>query len=211
MRYRSREEYIKHIQDAVAAEAQRQTKEILTKSITDFLPIVKLRIREIFNKAVTEFYNDYTPRRYDRRGDTSSKTGGLYDLLVVKIDGSGLKLSGEFDESAILFRNARLASGVGAENGLYDQVFRHGWHGGSPRGLLHPNPSDTNDGATPYWRYPHPSYRRWSDHPADVALESPLARFKELLNEYETGDAAEDYRRCYARHYHPIDLSRLHF
>lgn len=208
MRFHSRQEQIMYITRQVSAEAEKQNREILIKTLNDFMPIVKRRIQDLFNQTVTEFYDSYTPRGihpYERRRS-------LYNLIDISIHGSGenMSLEGDFDEGKILFRNARETSGDGAENGLYDQVFRHGWHGGAPRGDGHPSPSDDNDNATPYWRKTYPAYRHWHTQAA-VASIPPLDRFYELLHEYENSDANKDYLECYRRNYHPIDLSMVNF
>lgn len=73
-----------------------------------------------FNEIVGDFYDDYHPDFYSRRGS-------MYLILDLKYDAlNGVTF--EFDPSMMTFR-----SGYGGENGLYDLTFRRGWHGGAKK------------------------------------------------------------------------------
>lgn len=123
------------------------------KSIQDLILKVEEKVTDIFNTAVTDFYNDYTPKRYKREGSTVNFNGGMYELLRIDKSLSKLTLKIDFDETQLSYRN-----GYNGENGLYDLVFRDGhgygsspgkgraWHGGSWRelddgreGMMYPN------------------------------------------------------------------------
>ena len=88
------------------------------------------------------------------------------------------------------FRN-----GYAGEDGLYDQVFRKGWHGGAASGdytfrgysfnksgwvVTHTPHPDTG---TPYWRTPIPYYSQWG-RKAEISDPSPLQDIKNKVAEY---------------------------
>lgn len=91
----------------------------------------KDHLRRVFNKSVTEFYSKYKPKGYNRRGDTSSETGGLYDLFELSgLDSDGVIMDFQDDYSE-LYNQARMHSGRKGYDGLYQLVFVEGYHGGS--------------------------------------------------------------------------------
>lgn len=85
------------------------------------------KFKSIFNDAVTDFYNAYTPSLYQRRGDTSSKTGGLYDVLRIRTDSEGTVVADNYID---LF-DPDLMHKDRKGNDLFNKVFMEGWHGGA--------------------------------------------------------------------------------
>lgn len=152
----------------------------------DFLNIANEKLHDLYKAAVDNFYLDYKPTFYKRAGDTASKTGGLYDLLIINNSDDGFDY--DFDSSSIPDRS-------GDTDTLFVQVFQLGWHGGADRGAKHPQPG------VPYWRKPPAKpgikypYRNWG-RPADIANEAPYAAFIRLKEEYENGEALNDYISC---------------
>lgn len=128
-------------------------------------------LKEAFNDIINNFYNDYSPLPNEYVRNFS-----LYNLLQIKISDDGLSLKYDFDPS--LMTSFRAAKEIGAENGLYHQTFRKGWHGGADRGPGHPSPG------TPYWRGGY-RYSLWL-RPAKVMKVPPLEQFKRWKEEYET-------------------------
>lgn len=166
------------IQEAVAI-VQKETWD-------DFIHIVEERIKEMFNDVIQEFYNDYSPETYDRNES-------LYDLLQTDTTDSSLMVW--FDPSKMTpFR-----SGYDGEDGLYDQVFRHGWHGGAASGEGHPSPG------TPYWRTPVPYYNRWGREAA-IASVSPLDNMMQRVRDYEERGIRNDFIQTWSLHAKDITI-----
>ena len=135
---RAIDEYIEKNRRWEAAVLSRTTKiisrhkEPLIQAISNFQREV---VEDVFYDAVTNFYDEYDPKRYIRKGNVSSKTGGLYDLLDIKTDNNGFVMltSGNAlgNPNELLNIDALKGHRLGAET-LYEQVFVKGWHGGAP-------------------------------------------------------------------------------
>lgn len=210
--------------DALAS-FQENTEKRIERAVHRVMPVVKrefaelfkLRVKQIFDESIYDFYSEYSPRYYHRNES-------LYNLLEMESDEN--MISAWFEPSKMTpFR-----SGYNGEDGLYDQVFRKGWHGGAGSGDYttmrrthtkamtavgnggtsrrnvaftkqavyyepHPNPG------TPYWRTPVDVYARWGS-PATISSEPPLAKFNRKLLEYETAadGAVADYQYVWEKH-----------
>jgi hypothetical protein len=146
-------------------------------------------IKYLMDKAVQEFYDDYTElRAYKRK----------YDLFnAYKVSVKGLNLS--IQTGAKFMKKRHKAS----NDYIYNMAFVSGWHGGAPYindvedsvwGVPHPNPAKYIGGDTPieggdlYWRTPMKPkdirYSQWYSTPAPQASIAPLDRIKELLEDY---------------------------
>lgn len=167
-------QYMKRLTAKAKAEVMKATE----KTYAEYFMYVEKRVREIFNDAIQQFYADYSPALYDR-------SYSLYRLIQTKIESNGRGLSIWFEPSEM----TSMRSGYNGEDGLYDQVFRKGWHGGadkiSPdkaeRSGAHPQPG------TPYWRTPHPLYTAWG-RKAEEAETSPLDNMRNMLEKYEKSE-----------------------
>ena len=112
----------------------------------------------------------------------------MYNLLKIEDGPDGIKW--HYDPSVMAFRNdGRGPGGRGynGEDGLYDQVFRKGWHGGAADGPRHPDPG------TPYYRYYPSHYRMWSG-PAETT-EPPLDAFNRRMDEFDAREAVDMWRK----------------
>lgn len=160
------EQYIKKI--------EKKLIPVYEKAGKNFFKTVKNKLENMYESTIDEFYRDYTPDFYERRGS-------LYNLLDIMV--SDDELSWSFDPSKISYRNNR----QGAEDGLYDLVFRQGYHGGSKsdKNGTHPNLG------VPYWRTPYPKFSQWGKQ-ATKAETSPLERFKEKISIYENNGEYQD-------------------
>ena len=78
-------------------------------------------------------------------------------------------------------------NGYGGEDGLYNTVFRGGYHGGAASGQGHPK------NGVPMWRYPYPIYVTWGKEAAQSV--SPLSEFLRLDDEETEADASNALRR----------------
>ena len=152
-----------------------------TKSATK---LINAKTRGAFETAVKEFYADpkfsVTNGGYDR-------SFSMYDMLVLeerKVDDMIQPWYGFDDSKMSSFDTGRDRTGHRTnmeENGLFDQVFVKGWHGGADRidsGKVkypfqaHPSPG------TPYYRTPIGYYRYWGKRAA-ILNPSPYDRFIE--------------------------------
>lgn len=188
----SAEAYMNGLIESIKAAYTKAAHDALDLSWEEYFISQENKLREIFNEAVTNFYMDYTPKHDRRNGDPGSKAGGLYEILESQADSEGFsaefspqKMSGWQEGKS----RANIHGFYHSEEGLYDQVFRRGWHGGaskiskgkiskSARGYgPHPRPG------TPYWGTK--SSGRWSwGEPAEIAKTSPLDEINEKWDDY---------------------------
>lgn len=175
--------YIKKLQE----KAKEAVKEAQEKSFSEYFDVAEKKIRTIYKDTITDFYNSYPNPFYDRRGS-------LYDLIQTKKATDYLSIW--FEPSLISYRN-----GYAGENGLYDQVFRQGWHGGADvkhRGrMLVPwsYPTLEYNGGTSPWE---PEI--WNSESilsgwklAEKAPISPLQDFKNRIDQYQKTEYQKDY------------------
>ncbi len=114
----------------------------------------KEKVKEVFNKAISEFYGAYPDPKYERRGNTDSETGGLYALYSLSGEDPYGAVMDFADDFSNIYDEANMHSGRKGYSGLFQLVFVEGYHGGS-RSIKggkakvwgeHPNPG------VPYWR-----------------------------------------------------------
>lgn len=176
---------LKRWEDAAIAKAEQDARrrfdEAVVSATARMDTYLEEHLMEIVNTAIDEFY-EWEPIRYRRRYS-------MYDLLkIVHEDG---KTFAEFDPSVMAFRSdgrGRGGSGYNGENGLYDQVFRKGWHGGAAKGPGHPEPG------FPYYRTPTPEYRIWG-RSASVEAESPLEAIKRRTDTFSRNTGQNVWKR----------------
>lgn len=174
--------YIKGIKERVVTEVRKAAK----NAYEDFFIILEDKIRTTFNLVIQDFYGSYTPRFY-------SRNESLYDVLQTQINSDSLRIW--FDPGQMTpFR-----SGYVGEDGLYDQVFRKGWHGGAGSGDEHPSPGK------PYWRTPIPYYSRWGME-ASVSDNPPLEDMKRRVEDYTNNKMQSDFNEIYSRHLNNIKI-----
>lgn len=163
-------------------------------------------IKEEFNKAVSQFYRDYSPKEYKRQADMGSETGGLYALLEMELDENGRPIYGDDHEALI---NPDNLHGDRKGGSLYNKVFKLGFHGGAEgidgslvyRWGRHPDPG------VPYWRRPGIlisksgkrtgrifKYARWGRQAAQ-SVPSPYDLFDINMAERESTDLRDELYR----------------
>lgn len=175
--------------NGISEELKQQFMDAAQQSLAEYLAIAEEDLQTIANRVADDFYSDYNPKEYDR--DFS-----LYDIFETKLkagEDGNWSLSYNFEESYMNYR-----SGYDGEDGLYDLVFRQGWHGGATDGPNHPAPG------TAYWRYPGPYYTDWYHSPAARADLVPLRNFEQRKREYEQGDMIRKFERIFNNHLAPI-------
>ena len=164
------------VRDRIAL-VKKKANEAIRLATKDMVEYLNEEIRKIFIDVVNEFYNDYDPLTYER----DYTLGTLLETEVLHGSNPGLAVWLE-PTNMTTFR-----SGYDGEDGLYDQVFRKGWHGGADMGPWHPDP------LTPYWRTPHPGYYRWG-RAAERMDPPPLELFQEKLREAFEGRFTDHYQ-----------------
>lgn len=142
---------------------EEESKVLMDDVNAEYGAYEKEKITEVFQNAVTKFYNAYTPTLYEREGDTGSQTGGLYDMLSIAIDDEGRVILKTLSD--IIDKDA--APTDRKDHSLYEKVFLGGWHGGAAsiskrkekKWGQHPSPNTSYtlaDGSsltgTPYYR-----------------------------------------------------------
>lgn len=137
--------FIKRVTDEWNKESAKTIKK-MKKHIGEYKT---QEIERIFNDSVTEFYDAYPPLYYQRKGNTSSKTGGLYDVLKIRTDEDGMVIANDYID--LFDPNSMHKDRKG--NDLFTKVFMEGWHGGAENihrhadiWGQHPSPG------TPYYR-----------------------------------------------------------
>lgn len=177
--------YVDEIKAALsqaADDADEQAMPVLVSNI-------KSKIGDLFNSAVSNFYDDYDPKpgKYSRKYR-------LYRVLDMSkesmVEGQYGELVGMFRPEVLLYRDG---SG-GDEDALYDTVFIQGYHGGAPDGDDHPSPG------TPYWRAGR-NYCRWG-RPAVPADISPRDDFRRSLEDNTSFyEIVEDYHQLFLQYF----------
>ncbi len=185
--------------------AQAAIDRIMPDVYIDWLKFIEESIKDIFREAVDAFYDDYDPGEYKRKKS-------MYNLLKIKRNDKAHTLHMEFEPSDMThFRN-----GYSGDDGLYDQVFEKGWHGGADKGDItrindggevmeistpHPSPG------TPYWRS-GPGFLHWGA-PAAVAEISPHENYTQKLNEYQVSQDGiyADYYKAWNLNKHKLNLN----
>ena len=174
----------RRIVDAIIEKSRPQIEATVNKiqkeTWSDFICVVEEKVRTIFNSVIQDFYSSYTPEYYDRRES-------MYNILQTEISENSLSIS--FDPSKM----TSFRSGYDGEDGLYDQVFRHGWHGGAPSGDGHPS------SGSPYWRAPVPYYNQWGRE-ASIASVSPLDDFRRRISDYQKYQMHDDFNKLWSLH-----------
>lgn len=139
----------------VSQELEKESRTTIENANKDFGEWESSWILDEFNDSVTRFYDAYTPKIYKRQGNTSTASGGLYNVLDIQFDeNSMVLLSGDGYDS--LYDKDKMPKDRDGFNSLYDTVFVRGYHGGATKIAsdkeaiwgAHPSPG------TPYWRKP---------------------------------------------------------
>jgi len=183
---------LSRVTDVAKRAAERAVHDAVEKAQPEFLNILEERVKNIFNSAIDAFYADYSPDYYGR-------SHSLYDLMQIERGEESLSVWFEPKEMSS-FRN-----GYNGEDGLYDQVFRKGWHGGAggiseeKADVYGAHPGYMPGGNVPVWRTPVPYYTRWG-RPAEVMSPSPLEKIKEDVDIYSSKQMGADFRQCLDKH-----------
>ncbi len=170
--------------NSIKNKAKSEVKKAVSKTYQDLFVEVEVDVKDIFEEAVDKFYDDYSPTVYDRNDS-------LYNLLQTERDVSGNSLSLWFEpEKMTTFRD-----GYDGDDGLYDQVFRKGWHGGAEK----------ESSGVPFWRKPPPYYTYWG-RPAKIANTAPLKDIQDSVQEYQSGKMINKFSQIWERNKRNIKI-----
>lgn len=189
-------DFYKSYMSKLQTKAKEAVKDAQKKAFSEYFEVADKKIREIYKSVITDFYRDYTPRFYDRRGS-------LYNLIQTKHGDDYLQIG--FNPSKIAYRN-----GYAGEDGLYETVFRQGWHGGAmvhgsmlyPIGKYEDGKPRAYDGTYKdgvYKPYEDEDYK-YSWTVANKAAISPLDDFKKRLDVYQESEYQQDYEEIWNKY-----------
>lgn len=182
------ENYVESLQKRLNKELKKHQKQINK----ELLNIIDKRIHSFAEKSAIMFYSSYTPVFYTRRGD-------LANIFQTQVTDDELKYW--FDPDILTYRD-----GVsGGEWGLYDTVWRKGYHGGA-------NLNGTGKYKVPH-TYPYKKYdgeghgaSPWRDKSIqygwDAAVKSPISPleyFLQLKTDYEDNGYMKDKTAVYQK------------
>ena len=189
-------DFYKSYMSKLQTKSKEAVKDAQKKAFSEYFEVADKKIREIYKSVITDFYRDYTPRFYDRRGS-------LYNLIQTKCGDDYLQVG--FNPSKISYRN-----GYSGEDGLYETVFRQGWHGGAivhgsmlyPIGKYEDGKPRAYDGTYKdgvYKPYEDEDYK-YSWIVANKAAISPLEDFKKRLDAYQESEYQQDYEEIWNKY-----------
>lgn len=158
------ENYVESLQKRLNKELKKHQKQINK----ELLNIIDQRIHSFVEESAIMFYSSYTPVFYIRRYD-------LANIFQTQVTDDELKYW--FDPDVLTYRD-----GVsGGELGLYDTVWRKGYHGGA-------NLNGTGEYIYPYgWKA------------AVKSPISPLEYFLQLKTDYEDNGYMKDKTAVYQK------------
>ncbi len=194
-------DYYGNMVDRMKKSVIKEINAASDKMWEEYFQILKNKAVEIFKNAVAEFYNGYDAKH------ANDRTYSMYDILEVEAD--AYHFHAEFLPEKMEGWQEHPTPGVQgfyhAEDGLYDTVFRHGWHGGASKianskirqfgYYSHPNPG------MPYWGWKtRRGYWTWGD-PSIPELISPLRRIKIEWERFMDRDAPAIRERLRSKYY----------
>lgn len=144
--------------------------------------VVREKAMQIMREVIDAYYADYIPTYYHPRGRKN-----LYRLMETGVTDNG--------EVEIWFDPDRMTpyrSGYTGEDGLYQTVFREGWHGGAKTGPGHPSPGAALGPAAAVYRTPYKIYTFWGRTAYRMATP-PLALIQEKIEEYNQNGMVDDF------------------
>ena len=206
--------------DRTLQALNEETAKAMTEANKEFGLYQQQKIEQIFDEAVTRFYNDYLPSQYVRSGSTSELSGGLYDVLNMPLDESGIVVYNKYEElldgskmsiQVNPSRRAAIYDIDGLRMALFEQTFMEGWHGGaktissrkSDKWGAHPAPG------TPYYRAPGrirtenggSKWHRWGKWGKRATrTTAPFTIFSKNLSAAEGAEIFEKFKEISQRH-----------
>ena len=167
--------FMKSVLGDVAQSTKQSVEQASERINQDFFMFIKNEgVEPLYKGVIDSFYNDYTPTVYDRNKS-------LYDMPQIIITE---------DYLAIEFNENRMSTFRDGGTGLYELVFKEGYHGGAKSGKDHPNPG------VPYWRTGD-LFSLWGK-PAKRAPIAPYEDFVEQFQEFLDTQGAAKYKELWS-------------
>ena len=193
-------DFYKSYMETLQNKAKEAVSKAQEKTFEEYFEVAEKKIKNIYRTAIDYFYESYIPNFYDEE----YRRGSLYYLLQTKREKDGLLMS--FDPSKLSYRNgySESSSSPGVNGGLYDLVFRQGWHGGAlidgkmryPVGIQSNRLYKPYDGIgnKPYETYDDVAKFCWGKA---YKTRSPLEHFRYMIDEYQKTEYQEDYEKIW--------------
>ena len=206
----SQDDFYKKYFEKLQAKAKEAVINAQKDAFAEYFEVADKKIREIYKNTITDFYNSHKPSFYNSRGS-------LYKLL--QTEKTEDYLSVWFDPSKISYRNgyAESSKSDGVSGGLYDLVFRQGWHGGAMvnGAMLYPVGRFENGKPRAYdGIYNNGHYKPYADEtytygwtPAKKAPISPLDDFIQRIDKYQKTEYQKDYEKIWDKHKSNIKIN----
>lgn len=104
-----------YIEREVNARLKREFEKEKPKIIADIAKRVATDVERLFSKVISDFYDDYSPKKYDRNYS-------MFDMLEQYVDVGHGRFNIDVGDQAM----TTMKTG----GSLYDIVYKQGWHGG---------------------------------------------------------------------------------
>ena len=163
-----------YIED-IMSDNKKRFEEAVKKTKREFFPLEVKKVEELYRQVADDFYSDYSERKFYK------PRGSLKNLFNIKTDYENLYM--DFDPTKIPSR-----TGYVGEDGLYNTVFREGWHGGA------------NHEGKMLYRKPVPYYRYWGREAVRTSI-SPLDDFDKRWDKYQETEFVDDLNRIFDKHF----------
>ena len=196
-------DFYKSYMGKLQVKAKESVKDAQDKAFSEYFKVADKKIKKIYRSVITDFYQSYIPNFYDEE----YRRGSLYNLLETKCNKNELSIS--FNPSKISYRNgyAESSSSNGVSGGLYDLVFRQGWHGGAliDGKMRYPVGIQDNGLYKPYDGLDNKSYETYDDivkfrWGKAHQTRAPLEDFRSRINEYQKTEYQQDYEEIWDKY-----------
>lgn len=202
-------DFYKSYMETLQKKAKEAVSKAQEKTFEEYFEVAEKKINNMYRTVIDYFYDSYIPNFYDRRDG-----GSLYYLLQTKREKDGLLMS--FDPSKLSYRNgySESSSSPGVNGGLYDLVFRQGWHGGAliDGKMRYPVGIQSNGLYKPYDGIGNKPYETYGDVAKfcwgkAYKTRSPLEHFRSMINEYQKTEYQEDYEKIWNKNKSNIKIN----
>ena len=200
-------DFYKSYMSKLQTKAKEAVKDAQDEAFAEYFKVADKKIKKIYRSVITDFYQSYIPNFYDEE----YRRGSLYNLLETEYNKNELSIN--FNPSKISYRNgyAESSSSNGVPGGLYDLVFRQGWHGGAmidgkmryPVGIQENGLYKPYDGS--YDGSRHKAYETYDDivkfrWGKAHQTRAPLEDFRSRINEYQRTEYQQDYEEIWNKY-----------
>lgn len=195
---------LRRLADRTLDALNEETSKAMEDANHEFGAYQQMFIEQIFRNAVDAFYDAYSPKSYQR-------TGGLYDVLDLKLDDSGMVVMGANGDYRSLFNETNFHSDRSGGN-LFEKVFIDGYHGGAESISggkadvwgAHPSPGIPYYRAPGLVRYSGETRKRWHRYgrwgSRAIRTESPYKIIARNLSAAEATEMFSKFKEISQKH-----------